>query len=246
MLKNKINNSFYYIFLAFLAITLIFSSQSFAQKRKPSKPAPAPAETPTPKPAEPQVIKPPETLLSLEEMEKLIAVMETDKGDITLEFYPKSAPNHVRQFVWLARTGYFDGMTISRIIPKFIIQSGNPSSWDESNANKKKRFDIPKLKAEYDTNVKHERGTLSMARPGNDPDGGTTHFFICSQKASSLDNGYSIFGHVINGIEVVDTIAASPIEQGTQDKPAEHIAVKHILIKEKETEKPKETESKQQ
>lgn len=244
MFKNK-------IILAFLAITLLFSSQTLAQKRKPAKPNnPDPPAAPAPpaKPAEPETIKPPETPLSVEEMEKLTAIMETDKGNITIEFYPKSAPNHVRQFVWLARIGYFDGMTVSRVIPKFIIQSGNPSSWDESNPNKKKRFDIPKLKAEYDANVKHERGALSMARPSNDPDGGTTHFFICSQKASSLDNGYSIFGHVVNGIEVVDTIAASPIEQGTQDKPAEHIEVKHVLIKEllKEVEKPKETESKPQ
>src|SRR5262249_45049331 len=126
--------------------------------------------------------------------------------------------------------------SISRIIPKYIIQSGNPASWEESNTNQKLRFDIPMLKAEYDPNIKHERGAVSLARPNGEPDGGTTHFFICALKFSSLDGQYSVFGNVINGLDIVDKIAAMPIAEGTQDKPKDRIEVKHIVIKEREAE----------
>jgi peptidyl-prolyl cis-trans isomerase B (cyclophilin B) len=212
-------------------------------KPRPKQPVPAaqPENPPEPQrppepPPEPEPIRPPATPLSVEQMQKMLAVIETSMGDITIEFYPQAAPNHVRQFIWLAESGYFNGMAISRIIPKFIIQSGNPASWEESNTNQKKRFDIPKLKAEYDPNIKHDRGAVSMARPNDEPDGGTSHFFICALKASSLDNQYSVFGRVVNGLDVVDNIAASAIAEGTQDKPRDRIEIKRVAIKEKEAE----------
>lgn len=255
MLNNKLKHIFQLCF-SLLIITFLFSSFALGQKRKP-KPNTAPTaptkveptKPPEPvKPPEPEIIRSPETQLSVEEMEKLVAVIETSMGDITLEFYPKVAPNHVKQFIWLAKNNYFDGMSVSRVIPKFIIQSGNPGSWEEANPNKKKRFEIPKLKAEYDPNVKHVRGVLSLARPTGDPDGGTTHFFICTQKASDLDGKYSIFGNVIKGLEIVDQIAAVQVEKATPeaqaaDKPIDRIEVKHIKIK--EIEKPVENESNQ-
>ncbi|MBN8723356.1 MAG: peptidylprolyl isomerase [Acidobacteria bacterium] len=254
MLKNKLTlQNFCYLVLA-VVITLNFSSLTLAQKRKPvTKPkttTPAPTPTPTPvKPPEPETIRPPETLLSVEEMEKLVAVVELDENkEFTLAFYPKSAPNHVRQFIWLARSGYFNGMSISRVIPKYIVQSGNPGSWEENNPNLKKRFDIPKLKAEYDQALRHEKGSLSMARPNGEPDGGTSHFFICTERFPSLDNQYSIFGHVVSGMEIVNQLSLLQIAEGTTDKPAQRVAIKQILIKEiaalpAET-TPKETELK--
>lgn len=253
MLKNKSKHLAQLCF-SLLIITLLFFSFTLGQKRKPkpstSPEKTAPANTEPAKPPEPEIIRPPENQLSVEEMEKLVAVIETSAGDITLEFYPKVAPNHVKQFIWLAQNGYFDGMSVSRVIPKFIIQSGNPGSWEETNPNKKKRFDIPKLKAEYDPNVKHVRGVLSLARPTGDPDGGTNHFFICAQKASDLDGKYSIFGNVIKGLEIVDKISAVAVEKATPeaqaaDKPIDRIEVQHIKIIEKEIEKPVENESKQ-
>src|SRR6185436_12426587 len=128
-------------------VVLIFAPDTMAQRKprpKPAQPAAQPEKAPEPEPPpppEPEMIKPPATLLSVEQMQKMIAVIETAMGDITIEFYPQAAPNHVRQFVWLAQSGYFDGMSISRIIPKFIIQSGNPASWEEANLNQKRRFD---------------------------------------------------------------------------------------------------------
>ena len=251
MLKNK-SKYIYQLGFSLLILILVFSSTTLAQKRKP-KPAPTTPSTPTEKaeptkvpepvkPPEPETLRPPETPLTVEEMERFVAIIETAMGDITVEFYPKVAPNHVRQFVWLARSGYFNGMSISRVLPKYIIQSGNPGSWEDTNSNKKKRFEIPKLKAEYDANIKHTRGALSLARPSGDPDGGTSHFFICAQKASSLDGQYSVFGNVIKGLEIVDAISAVPLAEAT-DKPVDRIEVKQIKIK--EIEKPLETEPKQ-
>lgn len=229
-------------------VTLLLAIQiccamALAQRQRPQRPpvakqpasqkAPEP-KTPEPKapepPPQPEIITPPETKLSLEEMKRLRAVMETSMGNIVLEFYPDVAPEHVRQFVWLARAGYFDGMSISRILPRFIIQSGNFASWEESNPNQKKRFEIPKLKAEYSPSARHDRGALSMARPNGEPDGGTCHFFICAARAPSLDDQYSVFGYVIEGMEVVDQIAAQPVEG---DKPVNRIEVKRISIVEK-------------
>ncbi|MEW6730243.1 MAG: peptidylprolyl isomerase [Acidobacteriota bacterium] len=231
-----------------LVISVIFNlttttATAMAQRAKPQpgkKKPPAAAPVVTPKPAEPpvapappvpEVIKPPATELSVEQLARLQVVIETSLGEIVFKFHPQAAANHARQFVWLIESGYFDGMSISRIIPNFIIQSGNSASWGEANPNQQRRFEIPKLKAEYDTNLKHERGAVSMARPNDEPDGGTTHFFICTRKASSLDNQYTVFGQVIGGIEIVDMIAAAPIAEGSQDKPRDRIEVKRIYIK---------------
>jgi cyclophilin family peptidyl-prolyl cis-trans isomerase len=191
--------------------------------------APTPPAEPTP-PSEPT---PSEEPLTVEAMEKLQVVLETAQGNLTLEFYPRSAPQHVRQFINLARIKFFDGMTFSRIIPNFIIQSGNPATWGENNPNSLKRFDIPRLKAEYDANLKHGRGTLSLARPNGEPDGGTTHFFICTKPATSLDGQYTIFGHVIAGETVMDAIAAAPLAEGTVDQPRDRIEIKKVIVQEK-------------
>ncbi len=226
-----------------LVSLLLFSSLALAQRNKPrplAKPKPvttAPV-TPTPPTAQPPLISAPATPLTLEQMQQLRAIIETAQGDLILDFYPQSAPNHVRQFVWLAQAGYFDGMSISRIIPNLLIQSGNPASWQTENPNKTRRFEIPKLQAEYDSNLKHERGTLSMARPNGEPDGGTTHFFICVRAISSLDGQYTIFGKVTTGLELLDKLVSSPIAEGTPDEPRDRIDIKRITIKEMEAAKP--------
>lgn len=231
MPKTQWLKTCYIIALVIMLVSIMTSpSEAIQRKRPPVKPTPT---KPTPPPM-PEIIKPPEIPLTVEAMAQKQMVIETSMGNITLEFYPQIAPNHVRQFIWLIEQGYFDGMSVSRVIPKFIIQSGNPASWADDNPIKKKRFEIPKLKAEYDVNTKHERGSLSMARPNGEPDGGTSHFFICTAKAASLDGQYTIFGHVVAGLEVIDSISAVPIEKDTADKPAERIEIKHITIKEKE------------
>lgn len=196
------------------------------QKRPPTKPpAKAPQTTP-PAPPKPKPSRVEE--MTPKELETLQAVIETSEGNITLEFFGQVAPNHVRQFLRLADQDYYNGTSFSRIVKGFVIQGGNPSTWAENSPNRKIYFDTPKLKAEFSSAL-HERGTLSMARPGDDPDGATVHFFICLKPASSLDGKYSAFGRVIEGMDVVDKIAAAELEPNSE-KPTKRIDVFKIRV----------------
>ncbi|MCS6886334.1 MAG: peptidylprolyl isomerase [Acidobacteriota bacterium] len=225
-----------------LICLLVCLSASPTQKKRSSRPGrmqqatqPVKPPPPVPLPQEPEIIRPPEKKLSIEEISNLRAVMETSLGNIVLDFYPEAAPEHVRQFVWLSQVGYFDGMSFSRILPKLLIQSGNYASWQEDNPNLKKRFDIPKLKAEYSPAARHDRGALSMARPNDDPDGGTCHFFICATRIPALDDKYTVFGYVSEGIEVVEKIAEQPVDG---DKPLNRIEIKRVSIVQKASNDP--------
>ncbi|MBX7222135.1 MAG: peptidylprolyl isomerase [Blastocatellia bacterium] len=195
-----------------------------AAATKPAPPAPPPQKPPEPpKPKASRVES-----MSPKELETLKAVIETSQGDITLEMYGQLAPNHVRQFLRLADQGYFNGTCFNRIVKGFVIQGGNPAMWPEDSPNRKIYFDAPKIKAEI-SNAVHDIGTLSMAHPGDDPDGGTSHFFICLKKASFLDGKFTAFGQVIEGMDVVEKIAATDVPEGS-DKPSKRIEVKTIRV----------------
>jgi len=131
-----------------------------------------------------------------------------DFGEITAELYPDKAPKTVENFLSLIESGFFSGMIFHRVISGFMIQGGG---YDESFADK----DADAIKGEFASNgfaqndLKHTRGVLSMART-NDPNSASSQFFIMHQDAPYLDRQYAGFGKVIEGIEVVDKIAAVP------------------------------------
>ncbi len=168
--------------------------------------------------------------------EPLFVRMHTEKGEILLVLYPELAPHHVDNFVHLAETGFYDGTYFHRIIPGFMIQGGDPNSKDTDPRNDgmggptlrdvldeqewqqvektngmlagKGYADLQgpaNLKEEFSTTAKHVRGTLSMARSRN-VDSAGSQFFICVADAPSLDGQYTIFGHVVAGMEVADEI----------------------------------------
>lgn len=198
-----------------------------AQQRRPVRPparpttAPQPPKPPTPKPSR-------AATLSIEELKEVRAVIESAAGDIVLEFFPDIAPNHVRNFLRLAEQGYYDGTEFNRIVKDFVIQGGDPAKWPADSPNRKLLFDVSPLKAEFN-DTPHDKGVLSMAH-GSDPDSATTHYFICLRRAPSLDGKYTAFGRVVEGMEVVDKIAATPITPGTEDKPAERVEVRRIRV----------------
>lgn len=209
------------------------------QKRQPpaEKAAPPAQQPPSKKPVKknpappPALTKPKPSLvedLSPKQLENLQAVIETSMGNITLEFFGQVAPNHVRQFLRLADQGYYNGTTFSRIVKGFVIQGGNAGTWLDTNPNQKVDFATPTLKGEFSV-IPHERGTLSMARAGDDENSATTHFFICLGRQSSLDGKYSAFGRVIDGMDVVDAIAAVKIKGGTEE-PEDRVEVKTIRV----------------
>ena len=126
------------------------------------------------------------------------AVMETDKGKMTIELYPDEAPGTVANFEKLANSGFYDGLTFHRVIPNFVIQGGCPRGDGTGGPGWT-------IKCETDGNPrKHQRGSLSMAHAGRDTGG--SQFFICHSPQPHLDGKHTVFGQVTAGIDVVDAI----------------------------------------
>ena len=147
------------------------------------------------------------------------AIIHTKFGDITLRFFAEDAPEHVKNFIGLAQKGYYTKTTFHRIIPGFMIQGGDPNSKNDDRSRHGMGGPGYSLKAEFNNNP-HKRGTLSMARSA-DPNSAGSQFFICVSAAPHLDGQYTVFGEVMDGMEVVDKIVAQPRDQN--DNPTERI-----------------------
>jgi peptidyl-prolyl cis-trans isomerase B (cyclophilin B) len=159
-------------------------------------------------------------------METKTAVIQTKFGNITLKFFPEVAPNHVNSFIDLANDGFFDGTTFHRVVPGFVIQGGDPNT--KSDDRSKHGLGGPgyTLKAEF-SNLPHKRGTLSMARAA-DPDSAGSQFFICVADTSFLDGQYTVFGEVVDGMDVVDQIVSQQRDQ--KDNPVERIEMRVEIV----------------
>jgi cyclophilin family peptidyl-prolyl cis-trans isomerase len=153
------------------------------------------------------------------------ATIETTQGPIQIEFYPDVAPNHVKNFQELARKGFYDGVVFHRIVPGFVIQAGDPNTKNDSANRDSWGTGGPGYTINQEFNsIPHERGILSMART-NDPNSAGSQFFIVLNDSKFLDNQYTVFGKVTDGIEIVDKIANSttnPMDQ-PQDPNAARI-----------------------
>lgn len=156
-----------------------------------------------------------------------ISIINTSLGQIVFKFYPKDAPNHVANFKKLAQSNFYDNTTFHRVIPGFMIQGGDPNSKDDDRSNDGTGGPGYTIKAEFNTR-KHLRGTVSMAR-SQDPDSAGSQFFICVAPQSFLDGNYTVFGQVIEGMDVVDSIVNARRDQN--DNPFEKIVIKSVTIK---------------
>jgi peptidyl-prolyl cis-trans isomerase B (cyclophilin B) len=124
----------------------------------------------------------------------------TEKGEMQVEFYDKDAPGTVANFIKLATSGFYDGLTFHRVIPDFVIQGGCP----KGNGSGGPGYTIP---CELDgENQYHDRGVLSMAHAGRNTGG--SQFFICHSRNNTahLDRQHTCFGKVVEGVDVIDTI----------------------------------------
>lgn len=157
---------------------------------------------------------------------KEVAVIETDKGKIVLEFFPKDAPGHVANFKKLASEGFYDGTTFHRVIPDFVIQGGDPLSKDDDRMNDGSGGPGYTIDAEFNDRP-HLKGTLSMAR-SEDPNSAGSQFFICLKPIPHLDRKYTVFGQVIEGMDVVDKIAAVPTDE--RNNPLEKMVMEKVYI----------------
>ena len=161
-----------------------------------------------------------------------IAVIETRMGTIKFRLFPDVAPNHCAVFKMLANNGFYNGITFHRVIPNFVIQGGDILSRDDNPENDGTGDPGFTINAEFSTK-NHKRGTVSTARKGNDINSASSQFFICLADLPFLDGQYSIFGEVIEGMNIVDKIANSPRNE-SNDRPLEEIIMKSVrVIKEK-------------
>ncbi len=166
------------------------------------------------------------TAQEIKKMSETSAVIETKFGNITLKFFPDVAPGHVRNFIDLAKKGFYDGTTFHRVIPGFMIQGGDPNSKNPDKRTHGMGGPGYTIKAEFN-NKPHKRGTLSMARAAN-PDSAGSQFFICVKDSPFLDRQYTVFGEVTSGMDVVDKIVSQPRDQN--DNPNNRIEMKVKII----------------
>ena len=158
-----------------------------------------------------------------------VVVLNTSQGEIIIEFFHIDAPKHVENFILLSETGYYDGTLFHRIIPGFMIQSGDPNSIDgdpNSWGQGGNGALSDKIDAEFN-NIKHDRGIVSMAR-AQDPDSAGSQFFIVTTDSAFLDRQYTVFGQVKEGMDVADKIVN--MDKDGNDCPLEKVVMTKINI----------------
>jgi dolichyl-diphosphooligosaccharide--protein glycosyltransferase len=158
-----------------------------------------------------------------------LAVLETAQGPITIEFFPQVAPNHVSNFEKLAESGFYNGTIFHRLVKGFVIQGGDPNT---KNSTDKAAWGTGdpgyRIDSEF-SNIPHERGIVSMAR-SSDPNSAGSQFFIVLNDSKFLDNQYTVFGRVVNGMDAVDKIAALATVQNDQPQDPDSAKINSIKI----------------
>ena len=156
-------------------------------------------------------------------------IIKTGFGDIKFSLLPDLAPETVRNFVTLAKNGLYDGTLFHRVIPGFMIQGGDPNTKDP---NKKSQWGMGgtgnTINAEFSSRS-HLRGIVSMAR-ATDPNSADSQFFIVTSDSTFLDKQYTVFGEVIDGIEVADKIVNLP--RDGNDCPEQEVKMLEVTISE--------------
>jgi peptidyl-prolyl cis-trans isomerase B (cyclophilin B) len=149
------------------------------------------------------------------------AILETSLGEIRLDMKPEVAPGHVRNFLGLAKIGYYDGLVFHRIIKGFMIQGGCPEGTGRGGPGYT-------IAAEFNS-TRHVPGVLSMART-NDPDSAGSQFFICLEAASHLDGQYSAFGQTADAASLAVVRAIGNVATGRDDRPTKPVTINKVKI----------------
>ena len=160
-----------------------------------------------------------------------IMILKLKDGDVKIELFEDKAPNHVKRIKQLAKEGKYDGVVFHRVIDGFMAQTGDVKFGNSSSNDfdlKKAGMggsNLPDLKEEF-SDLPHLRGTLSMAR-SQDPNSANSQFFICLKESSFLDRQYTVFGKVIEGMELVDKIKKGDEKNnGSVSDPDKIISIK--------------------
>jgi cyclophilin family peptidyl-prolyl cis-trans isomerase len=161
--------------------------------------------------------------MTIDPTRQYVATLHTEKGDIAIELFADKAPLAVNSFIYLAENGWFDGVTFHRVIPNFVAQAGDPSGTGygtpgyafENEISSGMKFDGP--------------GVVGMANAGADSNG--SQFFITYSAQPTLDGGYTIFGHVIEGMEVANSLTPRNPAENAELPPGDQIL--SVTIEEK-------------
>ncbi len=155
-----------------------------------------------------------------------VATIEMEDGKIIkLELYPEIAPNTVRSFISLANSKFYDGLIFHRVISGFMIQGGDPEGAGMGGPDYSIYGEF--TNNQFENTLLHTKGVISMAR-SNDKNSAGSQFFIMHSDTPSLDGDYAAFGKVIEGMDVVDSIAQ--VETGSDDRPKKDIKIKFISV----------------
>jgi len=195
--------------LALLAAAVL-TAQPAPPAKAPAKAPPRPKAAPTPEPPPPAE-----------------AVLETDAGPIRVKLLPELAPRHVRFFAKTAREGGYAHTTFHRVIAGGIIQGGDPLSKDPAQAARYGTGGLGVLKAEFSDRPMTRGSVAAVLRP-NQPDSGGTQFFICLGDQPSLTGKYTIFGEVVEGMEVADKIGLTP---AADQKATERVEIQKVELR---------------
>jgi len=166
------------------------------------------------------------TTEEIKKMSETKATIKTKFGNIELRFFPEAAPQHVTNFMDLAKKEFYDGTTFHRVIPGFMIQGGDPNSKNPDRSKHGTGGPGYTIKAEFNEK-RHKRGVLSMARAAH-PDSAGSQFFICVADSFFLDKQYTVFGEVASGMEVADKIVSQRRDKA--DNPLEKIEMKVKIV----------------
>ncbi len=184
------------------------------------QPTEPPREEPAEQPADETAAEAPEEVAedtAEDAASRTVVRIKTDKGDMVAELFDETMPITAGNFILLAESGFYDGLTFHRVEPRFVIQGGCPEGTGFGGPG----FTIPR---ELNDEVPHDRGVLSMARSDH-PDSAGSQFFVClsREECRHLDGAYAAFGRVIEGIEVADRIAVGDrISTITIESESEH------------------------
>ncbi|WP_042478497.1 peptidylprolyl isomerase [Bacillus ndiopicus] len=155
----------------------------------------------------------------------IVTITMNNDEKIVIELEPSVAPNTVANFISLVEQGFYDGLIFHRVIPGFMIQGGDPLG--NGTGGPDYGIEGEFLANDFENDLEHERGVISMARAG-DPNSAGSQFFIMVEDASYLDGQYAAFGKVIEGMEVADAIVN--VERDAADKPLEDQQMKKVEV----------------
>jgi cyclophilin family peptidyl-prolyl cis-trans isomerase len=213
---------FYWVALVIMVVSVAAGALAANRTRSSSSTTatPPPAEaTETPVPGEGRQVKSydAEPAMSIDTTKTYTAVIKTDKGDIQLELFASAAPHAVNNFVFLAREGFYDGLTFFRVIPDFVAQAGDPTCTTDATITCTGSGGPGYFLTREDSGYLHEAGVLAMAAPQGGDEVSGSQFYITYAPQSHLDGRDTVFGHLVGGQEVLDSLVgrdtADPVAQ---------------------------------